>query len=116
MARGDTYTCRTCGKTYNYCEKCAVTPVPYKSNGFCTKEHADIFSILSKHGCHLATAEETFAALGNIEGDFTPSIQAHIDAIKSEVQPVEKIDETPVVEEEFKTEYTKFHTKNNKKK
>ena len=100
MARGDTYTCRTCGATYTYCDKCAIVPEPHKGNGFCTKEHAKIFSILSKHGCHLATAEETLKALKalNIEDVvFTPSIQAHIDAIKAEagIAPVVE----PIIEE-----------------
>lgn len=104
MARGDTYTCRVCGKTYDYCEKCAITPEPHKGNGFCTKEHSKIFNILSKHGCGLTTAEETLAELGNIEGiTFVPSIQAHIDSLKVEVEPapVEEIKETPVVESVF---------------
>jgi hypothetical protein len=93
MARGDKYICRTCGKIYDYCEKCSVTPIPYKNNGFCSKEHSDIFAILSKHGCNLATAEETLAELGNIENEvFTPSIQAHIDAINAEVATTTVID------------------------
>lgn len=101
MARGDTYTCRVCGKTYDYCEKCAITPEPHKGNGFCTKEHSKIFNILSKHGCGLATAEETLAELGNIEGiTFAPSIQAHIDSLKAEVEPA-PVEETPVTETVF---------------
>ena len=113
MARGDTYSCRVCGKIYDYCEKCAITPEPYKGSGFCSEECSHIFNTLSKHGCNLATAEETLAALGNIEGKtLAPSIQAHIDAIKAEIKPAE----VKPVEEEPKVTHTPFYTKNNYKK
>lgn len=110
MARGDTYTCRTCGKVYDYCEKCAIRPIPYLGNGFCSESCSDIFSILSKHGCNLATAKETLDTLDSLEGKiFTPSIQAHIDAITAEVKGVpaakEEIvvkDDTTVVENNIK--------------
>jgi hypothetical protein len=75
--------------------------VVYKAEGFCSEECSHIFNTLSKHGCNLATAEETLVELGNIEGKIlSPSIQAHIDALKAEVKPayVEEIKETPVAE------------------
>ncbi len=89
MARGDKYVCRTCGQEYKYCEQCLVRPIPHLGNGFCSESCSDIFATLSKHGCHLATAEETYKALGNLEGKtFTPAIQAHIDSIKPVKEPV----------------------------
>lgn len=85
MARGDKYVCRTCGQEYTYCEQCIIRPIPHLGNGFCSESCSDIFETLSKHGCHLATAQETLTTLGSIEGKtFRPSIQAHIDAIKAE--------------------------------
>lgn len=101
MARGDAYTCRTCGKVYDYCEKCAIRPIPYLGNGFCSESCSDIFSTLSKHGCHLATAKETLDTLDAIEGKiFTPAIQAHIDAIKAEIQGVSVMKEESVVKDD----------------
>ena len=100
MARETKHTCRVCGKTYSYCSKCQIRPITYKENGFCSDDCSDIFVTLSKHGCHLATAKETLAELGNIEGKtFTPSIQAHIDAIKAEIKPEEVIIKETVAEE-----------------
>ena len=32
------YTCRQCGKVYNYCRSCTLTPMPWKAAGFCSKE------------------------------------------------------------------------------
>ncbi len=96
MANYNEHKCLTCGKIFEYCRRCAITPVVYKAEGFCSEECSHVFNTLSKHGCNLATAEETLKALEalNIEGNaFTPSIQAHIDALKAEVEP------TPVVEE-----------------
>ncbi len=95
MANYNEHNCLTCGQIYEYCRRCAVTPVVYKAEGFCSEECAHIFNTLSKHGCNLATAEETIAELGNIEGKtLVPSIQAHIDAIK----PV-PVEEKSVVEQ-----------------
>lgn len=82
MARGNTYTCTTCGTTYNYCPKCAITKPNYDAERYCSKAHADIFTILSKHGCGLATAEETLEGLKdyNTTG-LSENIQAHINSL-----------------------------------
>lgn len=91
MARGNKYTCRVCGKVYDYCPSCALTPNPIMENGFCCEEHYKIFTILSKHGCHLATAEETVKKLDkfDIPTELRPEIKAHIAAIRAEVKPKE---------------------------
>jgi hypothetical protein len=75
----------------------------YKAEGFCSEECSHIFNTLSKHGCDLATAEETLTALGDIKGNYTSSIQTHIDALKAEVgvKEEEEIKETPVAETVF---------------
>ena len=98
MARGNTYTCATCGKEYEYCPKCAVSKPSYDAERYCCKNHADIFAILSKHGCHLATTEETLAALKDYDTTgLTESIQAHIDSLQPKKAEVEvKVDETKV--------------------
>ena len=90
MARGNQYTCAACGKEYEYCPKCAVTKPSYDPERFCSREHAEIFEILSKHGCHLTTAEDTLRALEkyNLDSDkLSSSIRKHIAAIKAEVKP-----------------------------
>lgn len=82
MARGNTYTCATCGKEYEYCPKCAVTKPSYDAERYCCHEHAEIFEILSKHGCHLATAKETLEALSHYDTDgLTESIEKHIESL-----------------------------------
>ena len=82
MARGYTYKCASCGTTYNYCPKCAITKPNYDAERYCSQQHADIFAILSKHGCGLATAEETLEALKNYDTtSLSESIQAHINSL-----------------------------------
>ena len=113
MARGNTYTCATCGKEYTYCPKCAITEPSYDAERYCCKNHADIFAILSKHGCYLATAEETLEALkGYDTTGVTESIQTHIDSLKAEVKPTEEKSE--VKSDEVKTESKKAVETNKK--
>ena len=59
MARGNIYTCATCGTTYTFCPKCTIVKPNYDAERYCSKAHADIFAILSKHGCGLADDKET---------------------------------------------------------
>lgn len=103
MARGNTYKCATCDETYQFCSKCSITQPTYDAERFCSKKHAEIFAILSKHGCGLATPEETLAALEGYDlTGVNASIAAHIESLK----PVK-------VEEEKKEVETskKFRTK-----
>ena len=128
MARTSKYTCKICGTTYEFCARCQVIKPNYDAEGFCSKNHADIFAILSKHGCNLITADETLKELSAYNFDettFTESIQAHINKIKSEatvkteeptvtVEP-EVIEEVaPIVEE--KPIIKQYNNKNKKKK
>ena len=95
MARGNTYICATCGETYEFCPKCQITKPSYDAERYCTAAHADIFNILSKHGCKLATAEETLAALkGYDTTGLTESIKAHIDSLQPKKVEAEKAVET----------------------
>lgn len=87
MARGNKYTCVSCGRTFEYCPKCAVTKPSYDPERFCSRSHAEIFEILSKQGCHLATAEETLATLKDYDTTgLTESIQAHIDSLQPKTE------------------------------
>ena len=114
MARGNTYKCATCGKEYVYCPKCAITEPSYDAERYCCHEHADIFTILSKHGCHLATGEETLEALKSYDTtSVTESIQAHIDSLKAEVKLTEE--KSQVKSDEVKTESKKAVESINKK-
>ena len=82
MAKGNKYTCATCGKEYLYCPKCDITTPTYDKTRYCSNAHADIFEILSKHGCHLATAKETLEALSHYDTDgLTESIAKHIESL-----------------------------------
>lgn len=87
MARGYQYTCRTCNDEYTYCAKCEITKPAYDATKYCSQEHADIFAILSKHGCRLATAEETLEALIPYDTDnLAEGIAKHIEALKAETK------------------------------
>lgn len=111
MANYNEHKCFTCGQIFEYCRHCAVTPVIHKAEGFCSEKCSHIFNILSKHGCHLATAEETLEALKDYDvTNVTESIQAHIDVLTSEVQEVVE-PKVASVEEVAETVYNK-----NKKK
>lgn len=87
MARGYTYTCATCGTTYEFCPKCALVKPNYDAQRYCSKEHAQIFKILSRNGCGLADAKETLEALasynttGLVEG-----IEKHIASLNEEIE------------------------------
>ena len=98
MSRSYIYHCLTCGKSYEYCPSCAVVKPKFSIESFCCKKHQEIYEILSKHGCHLATAEETLAALKDYDTTgLTESIQAHIDSLQPKKAEVEvKVDETKV--------------------
>lgn len=102
MANYNEHTCFTCGQIFEYCRHCAVTPVVYKAEGFCSEKCSHIFNILSKHGCNLATAEETLDALKDYDvTNVTEVIQAHIDSLKPETV---KSEPTSIIEEEVAQE------------
>ena len=118
MARTSTYTCKTCGTTYEFCLKCQFVRPNYDAEHFCSKEHDAIYAILSKHGCNLISADEALEALKSYNIDeikLTADVAAHVERIKSEATvkaevPASKADtEAPV-----KT--AKQSYKNNKKK
>ena len=83
MARGNTYKCVVCGKEHKFCPKCQIILPNYDYERYCSKEHADIFAILSKHGCGLATAEETLEALASYDiTNLDEDIAKHIESLK----------------------------------
>ena len=101
MARGNTYKCLTCGEEYKFCVKCQLTEPTYDATNFCSKSHAKIFEILSKHGCGLATAEETLEALKPYDTTgLTEEIQAHINSLlpNKRAKVKEEVEETPTQE------------------
>lgn len=96
MGKRNEHTCLVCGKSFYYCRSCTINPIKHLAEGFCSETCAEIFDILSKHGCHLATAEETLAALKDYDiTGLTESIQAHIDSLQPKKVEV-KSDETKV--------------------
>ena len=100
MAKGNTYRCLCCGEEYQFCPKCAITKPTYDAENFCSKAHSEIFAILSKHGCGLATAEDTLKALSNYDlSDLSESIQKHIKSLKpvKTVKAIKEV-ETPTQE------------------
>ena len=83
MARGNTYTCVVCGKKHNFCPKCVIVKPNYDYERYCSNEHSNIFAILSKHGCGLATAEETLEALLPYDTtNLVKDIAEHIESLK----------------------------------
>ena len=100
MARTSTYTCKTCGTTYEFCLKCQVARPDYDAENFCSHKHADIYATLSKHGCNLISADEALKELSAYNFDeitLTEDVSSHVDRIKSEAGV--KVEETVVVEE-----------------
>lgn len=117
MANYNEHKCFTCGKTFDYCGRCVITPVVYKAEGFCSEECSYIFNTLSKHGCNLTTAEETLEALKDCDTtNVTEDIRAHIDIIKTEVQEIVEPELTSNIEEVTQESVVKTVFKNNKKK
>lgn len=105
MARGNAYTCATCGKTFEFCPKCQITQPLFDAERYCTAAHEDIFTILSKHGCKLATAEETLEALkGYDTTGLAKEVQAHINSLqpKKAEEKIETEVKTEVIAEEAK--------------
>ena len=91
MARTNTYTCKTCGTTFDRCVRCMIDRPDFDAESFCERAHADIYAILSKHGCNLITADEALAELAAYNLDniqLADDILAHVEKIKSEATPV----------------------------
>jgi hypothetical protein len=113
MARYNEHKCLTCGQTFYYCRRCAITPIVYKAEGFCSEECSHIFNTLSKHGCGLITADDVITELSVYDIDkiiLKENIIEHINKIKSETVKVEDkvIEEEPVmiVEEQVAVKQT----------
>lgn len=113
MARTNRYICKTCGTSFDRCIKCMVGKPDFDAEHFCTKEHNEVYAILSKHGCNLITADEALAELKahNIdEIKLAEDAAAHVESIKSEATiKAEAPAKKPV-------ETAKQSNKNNKKK
>lgn len=102
MAIGNKYVCATCGTEYEFCPKCAVTKPTYDAERYCSQAHEDIFSILSKNGCNLATAEETLKSLEGYDvSNLTESIQKHINSLQPKKVEVEKETEAKAEVKEY---------------
>ena len=87
MAHRYIYKCTTCGTSYDFCSKCELVKHNFDKTMFCSKEHSDIFAILSKHGCGLATAEETLEVLESYDTtNVTEGIAKHIESLKEETK------------------------------
>ena len=118
MARTNTYTCKTCGKTYEFCIKCQISRPEYDAGSFCCAEHAEIYAILSKHGCNLITAEDAWKELQAYNLDeikLTADVAAHVERIKYEVTVKAEVP-APKAETEAPVKTAKQSNKNNKKK
>ena len=122
MARTDTYTCAVCGKIYEFCLRCQVATPDYDAEKFCNKEHAEIYGILSKHGCNLISADEALKALSAYKLDeitLAEDILAHVEKIKAEagvkVEPKVVVEEVAPIIEETNT-VKQLNNKNKKKK
>ena len=120
MAKYNEHKCFTCGRIFDYCGRCVITPVIYKAEGFCSEKCSHVFNILTKHGSNLITADEASKALSECNIDemtLVENLIAHIDRINSEASV--KVEETSKVKDsDTKTESVttaKQSNKNNKK-
>lgn len=105
MARGNKYTCVVCGTEHTFCPKCQTIQPNYDYERYCCKSHADIFNILSKHGCGLVSAEETLESLKPYDlTGLNESIQAHINSLKPANTEAEKEVETTYKTSKFRTQ------------
>ena len=114
MARTNSYTCKLCTETFTRCVKCMIGKPDFDAEHFCTKEHNEVYAILSKHGCNLITADEALAELKahNIdEIKLAEDVAAHVARIKSEATVKEA---APIEEPSVKT--VQQSNKKNKKK
>lgn len=101
MVRGNRYTCVCCGLSYKYCPECTVHSLRTYGSQFCCKKHAEIFDILSKHGCNLATAEETLEALKDYDlTGLIGSVADHINSLKPKKKRVKAVKEVQIEESE----------------
>lgn len=93
MSRGNSYTCRVCGKQYRYCPRCVLHPVDYLMDSFCCEEHQRVFSILSKHTFGKLSSSEAADALLEYNGfdSFRQSLRDHIDRIFEEAVQIETL-------------------------
>lgn len=115
MARTNKYTCKTCNNAFERCIKCMIEKPNFDAENFCTKDHADIYAILSKHGCNLITADEALKELSACNIDeikLAEDVAAHIARIKSEATVKA---EAPAIAE-TKTPAVQQHNKSKKKK
>ena len=113
MANYNEHKCFTCGKIFEYCRRCVITPVVHKAEGFCSEECSHIFNILSQHECKLITADEALVAISAHNLDkmtLTEGMLEHIEEIKAEAG-------VKVVEDAVEiSDTTTKDNKNNKKK
>lgn len=116
MARTNRYTCKTCGTAFERCIKCMIGKPDFDAENFCDKDHEAIYSILSKHGCNLITADEAIAELKahNIdEIQLAEDVAVHIARIKSEATIKE---DAPVAKAEAATPVQAVQQSNKKHK
>lgn len=119
MAYADKFICKTCGTEFEFCMRCQVSRPNYDAEGFCSKEHNEIYAILSKHGCNLITADEALAELAayNIDNvQLTENILAHIEQIKADATPAKPAAKVVEVKEEVAAVPAQQSNKKTKKK
>lgn len=84
------HTCDICGVQYSYCKHCSIVEPNYNASRFCSHDHQDIFAIIAKHSCGLATAEETLEALKGYDIiGLTEDIKKYIDSLQPKKVEVE---------------------------
>ena len=116
MANYNEHKCLACEQVFDYCRRCAITPVVYKAEGFCSEKCSEIFAILSKHSCNLITSEEAFLELAEFNIDeisLTEDIIAHIERINSDVGLFHTVEEEVIADE---AQIVEQSNKKNKKK
>jgi hypothetical protein len=92
-----------------------VSRPDFDAENFCTKDHANIYGTLSKHGCNIITADEALKELSAYNIDeikLAEDVAAHVARIKSEATV--KADAPAIAE--TKTPAVQQYNKNKKKK
>lgn len=108
------YTCKICGKEYEYCHSCSLTKDVFKNVGYCGENCYKISMLIQSYRSNVTSAEDAAKALkecGANSMNIVPSVKVYVDEINGKCMP--KV-EAPIVEEQNQNIY--YNKRKNKVK
>ena len=103
------YTCSVCGKIYDYCRACVLTPIPHKESGLCSIECYRV----SKN--QVVPSVEPEPIVEEVLTEDTEPIEEEV-SIEVEANIIAPIETTTVVESTIKNETNTYKNKKHKYK